>query len=237
MAYDPKDPADVKIVTDAVAAALEDAREEHETAIEGLKAKNKDLLTKLAKARTAGGEGSAEEVTRLENELETTQTTLRDTQSKLRTAERDLKAVTTERDTAARELETETAFGRNMVVENGLTAALTEANVAPEFMDAAKAMLSGKATVKEVDGKREAFADDKPLGEFVKTWAESDKGKVFVAAPNNAGGNAGESTPAGQAGSKKISEMNHVERTAHYNKVGEAEFARQVEAEKTPPAK
>ncbi len=233
MAYDPNDPADRKIVSDAVAEALEEARTEHEASVEGLKAKNRDLLTKLNRARTAGGDNSAEEVTRLEAELEKAQGELRTATSALRTAERDLKTVTGERDTANATLETETSFSRTMVVENDLTAALSEVNVAPQFLDGAKAMLAGGITVKEVDGKRKAFAGDKPLSEHVKEWAASDKGKAYVAAPANGGGNAGaDNTPAGQAGAKKISEMNMLERTAHYNKIGQFEFDRQVEAEK-----
>ncbi|CAB4131765.1 hypothetical protein UFOVP131_36 [uncultured Caudovirales phage] len=233
MAYDANDPADRKIVADAVAEALEEARTEHEADVEGLKNKNKDLLTKLNKARREGGEGSAEEVTRLESELETAQTALRDAQSKLRTAERDLKNVTGERDTANGALETERTTARNLVIENGLTAALTEAKVAPQFMDAAKALLAKDVTVKETDGKREAFVGDKPLGAFVSEWSQGDKGKHYVTAPANGGGGAGDNKPAGEAGSKKIGEMNLAERTAHYNKVGEAEFNRQLEAERT----
>ena len=51
MAYDPKDPADKKIVDKLIADAVE-AREaelaaEHDEAIKGLKDKNKELLAKV----------------------------------------------------------------------------------------------------------------------------------------------------------------------------------------------
>lgn len=232
MAYDPKDPADVKIVSDAVAEALENARDEHETEIEGLKTKNKDLLTKLSKARKDTGDGSAEEVTRLESELDTARTELATANSKARQLDRDLKAVTATRDTVTAELETERKAATGLVVENDLTAALTSVNVAPHLFDGAKALLGNGVTVKEVDGKRQAFVGDKPLGEHVKEWSLGDQGKHYVTAADNSGGNDGQHKPHNVPGNKKISEMNHVERTALLNTLGEVKFNERFTAEK-----
>lgn len=231
MAYDPKDPADVKIVSDAVAEALENAREEHEQEIQGLKTKNGELVTKLNKARKDGGDGSAEEVTRLEAELDANRTELNNAKREARQFERDFKAAAATRDTVMAELETERKAATGLVVENDLTAALTSVNVAPHLFDGAKALLGNGVTVKEVEGKRQAFVGDKPLGEHVKEWALGDQGKHYVTAADNSGGNDGQHKPHNVPGNKKISEMNHVERTALYNTVGEAKFNERVAAE------
>jgi predicted lipoprotein with Yx(FWY)xxD motif len=238
MAYDPNDPADKRIVDklikDAVDAALEEARTEHEAEVEGLRNKRTELLDKLKKARAGEGGGDTAEIDRLENELETVKGELRTATANLRQAKRDIETVTAERDTARQTAETEGTFARDLVIENGLTAALTEANVAPQFMPAAVALLKGQVEVKADDkGKRQAFASDKPLGEFVKEWAQGDQGKHYVAAPNNSGGGSG---GAGQGGgsAKKISEMSESERISHFNAIGKDAFEAQVQRESKP---
>jgi len=233
MAYDPNDPADKRIVDGLIAAALEAAQEEHEAEVTRLTSKNTELLGKLKNARNGGD--NAEEVTRLENELSEVQGKLRTAESELRTVKRDLQTVTGERDTARTSLETESTFARGMVVENGLTAALAEANVAPEFMEAARAMLAPSVTVKVDGDNRNAVIGDKPVLDHVKEWAASDKGKHFVKAPANGGGKTGDNNPANGGGAKKIAEMTESERTAHFRAVGQAEFDRQLAAEKAMP--
>jgi len=234
LAYDPNDPADKRIVDGLIAAALEAAQEEHEAEVTRLTSKNSELLGKLKNARNGGD--NAEEVSRLENELSETQGKLRTAEGDLRTVKRELATVTGERDTAVTSLESESNFARSMVVENGLTAALVEANVAPEFMEAARAMLEKSVTVKVEGDNRNAVVGDKSVLDYVKDWAASDKGKHFVKAPANGGGNTGDNNqPANGGASKKIAEMNEAERVAHYNAVGKAAFDQQVEAERALP--
>lgn len=234
MAYDPNDPADKAIVDGLIEEALEAEREKHEADIEGLKNKNKQLTDRLRKARSGDDSADTAEIDRLERELDESKAALRTAQSELRETNRKLKAAETERDTARTSLETESSFSRNMVVENGLTAALVEAKVAPHFMEAARALL-GKQVAVKVDGDNRTAVgpNDKPLGEFVKEWAASEAGKHYVAAPANGGGGANGSNPASGGGSKKISEMSESERTAHYNAVGQAAFDAQLESERT----
>lgn len=229
MAYDANDPADVAIVNGLVAAALATQAEEHEAEVTRLNNKNTELLGKLRKARDGD---NAEEVNRLETELTETQGKLRTAESELRTAKRDLATVTSERDTARTAHEAESNFARNMIVENGLTAALIEANVAPEFMEAARAMLAPSVSVKVEGENRNAVAGDKPVLDYVKEWATSDKGKHFVAASPNGGGATGETKKPGGGSGKKIGEMSEPERVAHFNAVGQVEFDRQLAAER-----
>ena len=217
MAYDPKDPADVAIVTAAVEAERERLTEEHEAEVERLKGENAKARQRLRDARNGtGDDASAAEITRLEADLATVQGELRTAQSNLRQATRDLQTATTERDTATRDLETERTFARDTLVNSSLTSALVEANVQPQFLEDVTASLSRGVTVKEVDGKRMAFVGDKPLGDYVKEWSQGDKGKHYVSAPNNGGGGA-QNPGNPQGGAKQLWQMNDAERVAAYN--------------------
>lgn len=229
MAYDPNDPADKAILDKAVKDALAAQAEEHETEIEGLRNKNTELLGKLRKARTEGGNESAGEVERLENELADTQGKLRKAESDLRTVRRELDTANQELGTTRQTLQTEQETSRNEFVQNRLTTELTSANVGSQFLEDVTASLARQVTVKEVDGKRQAFVGDKPLGEFIKEWSQGDKGKHYVVAPNNAGGNANGSGGNANGGAKKIYEMTEVERAEAY-RANPADFDRRVAA-------
>ncbi len=213
MAYDPNDPADKALFDKAIKEALAAQAEEHETEIEGLRNKNTELLSKLRKARTDGGSETSGEIERLENELSDTQSKLRKAESDLRTTRRDLDTATNELGTTRQSLQVEQETSRNEFVQNRLTSELSGVNVGSQFLEDVTASLSRSVTVKEVDGKREAFVGDKPLGEFVKEWSLGDKGKHYVTAPANGGGGA---NPPGspQGGAKKIHEMTEMERVA-----------------------
>lgn len=181
MAYDPKDKADLKIVADAVAAALAEAELEHEEAIAGLKAKNVELITKNKALKK--GEGDPEEVERLEKQIETLR-------GDAKTAEKTIKTLTRDRDTHKTAAELEGAAVKSLVVDNGLTAELVTVGVKKEFMPAVKKLLADKVELTTDGDKRTATVAGKPLSEFVKTWSQSDEGKHYVTAPANGGGNA-----------------------------------------------
>lgn len=215
MAYDPNDAADKKIVNDlikaAVATALEEQAEEHETELAGLKAKRTELLGKIKDLQQGkGGAEDAAEVTRLEGELAT--------------ATKEVKRLTKELNTATVELgevrasfETEKEQARNLLVDGGLTAALAANSVKPELADSVIALLKGRVEVKtNAKGEREAFVDGKPLGEFVKEWSQGDQGKHYVKAPNNGGSGAEQGQGGGQGAhqGKKLSELTEKERVA-----------------------
>ncbi len=186
MAYDPKDPKDVAIVEGLVEAALAEATTQFEADTAGLKAKNQQLLAKIAKG--ADGSADAGEVSRLEAEVETLT-------AKVKDSDKAIKTLTKERDTAAQGLESESAVTRKLLVDNGLTEALVAAKVAPQFLPAVKAMLAGQVTVKTDGENRLAVVGDKSLGDFVKDWSQGDDGKHYIAAPANGGSGA----PGGKA--------------------------------------
>lgn len=210
--YDANDPDTKAAVQAAITAALEAAQEEHDAEVERLKGKNNELLDKLKKARAGGDSATTGEIERLEREVEDSSSELRKAQTELRDAKRQLKDAERDRDAAKASLETETGFNRNLITENSLTAALAENNIAPQFLEAAKALIGKGVTVKEVDGERLAFVNDKPVSDYVKEWAASDAGKAFIKAPANGGGGANGTIPNGNSGAKKLADLSEPER-------------------------
>lgn len=178
MAYDASDPADKKIVADAVKAALEAQATEHEADVEGLKNKNKDLVTKLKKATE--GQPDAAEVERLEAQIETNKTELKAATKALKAAEAKLGEVSTE-------LTTERTNASKLLVDTSLTEALGKAKVAPEFMDAVKALLAPQVSVKIDGSEKKIMVGDKLLADHVTEWSQGDQGKVYVQANSNVG--------------------------------------------------
>lgn len=180
MAFDANDPADQKILEEAVTAA-----------VAKLDKKNKELQSELRKAKQ-GAEIDPADVERLERELETAT-------NQLAEANKQLKTVSKQAEDAAKALEGEKGYTSKLLVENGLNAALLESGVKnPAHVKAAAALIrtSGQIEIAAEGETRVAKINGKPLADFVKEWAGSDDGKAFVSAPNNAGGGA----PGGQQG-------------------------------------
>jgi predicted RNase H-like nuclease (RuvC/YqgF family) len=193
MAYDPKDPEDKKIVDklikDAVEAREAELETAHEEAVTGLKKKNKELLAK----NKAGEHGDPKEIEKLETDLEAANTTIRNMEKDKRKHERTINELTAERDGERKAI-------NQLLVDKGLTEALTANKVAPQFLPAAKALLQSRVTVKQDGEARTAVIGDKSLGDAVKEWSLGDEGKHYVAAPANGGGGApGGHTPQGGA--------------------------------------
>jgi hypothetical protein len=215
MAYDPNDAADKAIVQGLIDEALEAANEAHEAEVLRLTNKNSELLGKIKKLRTGNGDGANnDEIQRLETELEDTRTKLATAETAARDNKRALDKVTKERDEAAKARDSENQFSSNMLIENALTSALTEANVAPQFMEAAKALLSRGATVKVDGDNRTVVVNDKSIADVVKEFAAGDTGKHMIKAPANGGGGSNGANGGGNGGEKKLADMSQDERTA-----------------------
>lgn len=156
-----------------------------EKATAPLIAKKNELLTELKKAKK-GAEVDPADFERVETELEQAKAQLAD-------ATKQLKATGKAAEDAAKALAAEQAHTQRLLINDGLTQALTAAGVKdPMHLKAAAALIRDefKPGV-TVDGdNRFAVIGDKKLGDWVKEWAGSDAGKSFVAAPVNAGGGA-----------------------------------------------
>jgi hypothetical protein len=180
MAFDPNDPADKKILADAIAEATGK-----------LESKRDELIAELRAARKKG-EIDPKDYDRLESELD-------EVKGQLSDAQKAVKDAAKRAETAEKALTSEQAATQRLLIDNGLTAALTEAGVTnPIMLKAATALLRGEKIEIAVDGEtRVAKIGDKLLGDHVKAWAAGDEGKAFASAPNNGGGGAGGSGGGG----------------------------------------
>jgi hypothetical protein len=163
---------------------LEQAIEEATSAL--VKKKN-ELLAELKTARK-NAENSID-ADKLQDKIESLETE-RDTL--LKQQKENTKAL----ETATKLLESESGFTSKLLLDNGLTDALVKAGIAPQFLPAAKSLLSTQAKIIAEGDTRKAVIGDKELSAFVKEWTSSDEGKHFVQAPANGGGGAdGSKTP------------------------------------------
>lgn len=181
-AYDANDPADKKILKDAIDAALAEAETEHEQNITGLKDKNKELVKKLNKAQE--GKVDPQEVERLTEALEKSQ-------NDLKTLQKDHKKISTTLEETSKTLETDRESARKAYVDSSLTESLTAHKVPVALLGGAKALLASKVIVEDKDGTKLAKVGDKSLGDYIKEWSQGDEGKHYVAAASNGGGGAG----------------------------------------------
>lgn len=187
---------------EAIKAAVEEA-----TA--GLAAKNKELLAEVKEARKSRTI-DPKEIEDRDNEIEALK-------SQLGEAQKTVKLATTEADKAKKALEGAEGFTQKLLVDNGLTDALTKAGVTnPVHLKAAKSMLAGQVEIVADGDNRMAKIGDKDLAAAIGEWAKGDEGKFFVAATQNNGGGANGSNSSG-GNSKTVDRsqfdaMNHVQR-------------------------
>lgn len=174
MAYDANDPKDKEIVDALIAEATAP-----------LIAKRDELLTEKKRLQDQLKKGATDPaaIERLEGQIETLQ-------GQLEKATADVKDATKRASKAEKALETEIGFNRKLLVDNGLTDALTKANVASQFLPAAKALLASKVEIKTEGDQRKVMVGDKELGAYVTEWSQGDEGKHYVIAPKSGGGGA-----------------------------------------------
>lgn len=173
---------------------------------EALVSKKNELLSEVKKYKTAarGAEISITDYEELKSQLE-------ETKSALSKAEKTYKA---EIEKLTKNLGEKDGALQKYLIDGGLTDALAKAGVAPQFMDAAKALLRQQAAIKADDSGLQAVLGDKPMMDAIKEWAASDTGKHFVAAPRNSGGGAAGSQNGGTQ--KPFKDMTSEERTTLY---------------------
>jgi hypothetical protein len=177
-------------VKEAIKAAVEEATAP-------LIAKRDELLSEVKKARK-GQQIDPETVTALETQIETLK-------GELSTAQKAVKTANADAEKARKALEVSDGFTSKLLVDNGLTEALTKAGVTnPVHLKAAKSMLAGQVQIVADGESKVAKVGEKALAEFAAEWAKGDEGKHFVAAPANGGG--GSQGGGGAGGSEKLPE-------------------------------
>lgn len=169
---------------------LQSKLSELEAEKEAILSKNKEILGELKKLKQQTKEVDAEKYFAMADELET----LKDSYQKL---EKQYRADT---EKLTKGLSEKDSVLQKLIVDDGLTNALTKAGVKPEFLDATKAFLREKTALKQNGDKYEAIIADKPLNDYIGEWINTE-GKAFIAAPQNSGGGASGgngTTPSGK---------------------------------------
>ena len=214
--------ADVKAAIKAEADKLAAEKIEAETG--GLKSKNTELLDEV-KALKKKFEGiDPEEHKRLKGEKREKEDKESDPVQLRKRIEEEFTPKLTDAEKRAAEAEAKLAAN---TIDSQLTAALAEAGVAKEFLRAVKADLGSSRKVEVTDNG--VIVDGKPVGDFVKAWAQTD-GKAFIAAPDNAGG-GGKGGGGGGASTKKASEMNAAEKAEFIREKGSQAYREKVDNE------
>jgi len=141
----------------------------------------------------------------LRAELETMKATLAEKEKLLEDAARQ----STDKETLlTKNLNEEKAAVTRLLLDAGLTAELSKANVKPSLIGAAKALIKEKGVL-AVEGEgeirtavarvtRDGVERKQNLPDWVKEFLASDEGKEFIAAKENAGGGAGEHRASAQ---------------------------------------
>jgi hypothetical protein len=143
----------------------------------------------LAELRTQVEEIQAEK-TRVEEEKARASGDVEAVKTQLETKHaRELKARDDKIGTLEKQLE-------RLVIDNGLSAALTEVRIKPELAKGAAAMLRDGVEIKDEDGQPVAIKGGLPLLEAIKLWATSDEGKPYVLEGNSGGGANGGAKPS-----------------------------------------
>lgn len=184
-----------------------------ETATGGLAKKNQELLAELKEARKGRAIDPAE-LDRLQTKIDSLEVDLGNANKASKEQAKLLKQ-------AQDALASESGFTQKLLLDNGLTEALVKVGVANQFLPAVKAMFGTQAKI-IVDGDaRKAVIGDKELTEFVSSWATSDEGKHYIAAPSNGGGGA--SGGSGGSSGQKVWTRERFDAASHYER---SEFAK-----------
>jgi uncharacterized protein YoxC len=176
---------------------LENVKSAFDSEVQGLKAKNAELIGKIKRVRDTS-QDKPEKLYELEDELETVKSQLREGASKF---ERELKKALAEKEKLAAELTGRTEAYKRAEANRALTNALAGKVKDPILLKASLSMLSNGLEVLEESGNfkvgmktEKGFTD---LNDYVESWSQTEEGKRFVAAPTNSGGNANAPTLEG----------------------------------------
>lgn len=148
--------------------------------VEGLKAKNAELIAKNKKLQ-AGATIDPADYAALEAERD-------EWKGKAAEAKKAAdKAVKTAEEANKRATDIDSAYAGSLK-DAALTEALSKAGVTPALLKAAKALHGSALQVVDDNGARTVKAGDKALSDFITEWASTDEGKHFVAAADTQGG-------------------------------------------------
>jgi len=165
--------------------------EELQVLVEELKAekesmakKNQELLAEVKKERSKNKEIDADVYHRTLDELESVKAEKAKLESEVKLKAKDfekLSASLNEKDGAL----------QGLLIDQGLTQALTEAGVPAHLLKFVKADLKSQAKLQSDNGQYTALIGDKPLNDFIAEWKNADGKNVIIAPTNTGGGSQG----------------------------------------------
>ena len=109
------------------------------------------------------------------------------------------------------------------LIEDGLSTHLAKVGVRPEFIEASKALLRQKTSLKEENGAYQALLGDKPLTDGIAEWV-SGEGKHFIQASGGSGGGASGGGSHSGSENYKRSEMTHSQKGEYIAKNGQEAY-------------
>lgn len=81
-----------------------------------------------------------------------------------------------------------------------LNRAMAEAGIAKPFIPAVEALMQSRIKIEGTD----VYLDEKPVSQALKEWVQSEEGKYYVAAADNAGGGSNTSKASGDSAKKTM---------------------------------
>lgn len=199
-----KDKANKKAYDDAVAAAIDEAKQP-------LVAKNKELLGEVKALKTE----KAELETEVEELNETVSSKDKVGSEKWEKEKAKLEAKhNKEKTELATENEKLKSTVKKQLVDGGLKDQLLKANINPDDLPFVESFIKSNNTIEITDenGEQIAKVGDKKLSDFVSTWAASDTAKRFIKAPNNSGGGSNGSNTNGGVSQEDVAKMSPIEK-------------------------
>lgn len=168
----------------------EEIQKKIDDAVAGLKAKNAELLADIKKIKDEK-KSIAEALSETESEKKRIE---EETALKSGDIEKIKEQLNKKHQNELQKLTEQLANSQNslnsVMIDGGISDALSKANIAPAFVDAVKALFKTnyKPEVLNENGKVQAVIDGKSIQDFVTEWTQSDNGKHYVLARDNSGG-------------------------------------------------
>lgn len=160
-------------------AELEEQRKQNEA----MNAKNRELLDEMKAVKRKNSEIDIDAYHKALDKVDALEADNAKLQGEIKLKGKDLEKLTaslSEKDGAL----------QGLLIDQGLTQALTEAGVPANLLKYVKADLKSQAKLHGENGQYTAMIGDKPLNDFINEWKETD-GKNVIIAPNNSGGGGG----------------------------------------------
>lgn len=158
--------------------------EELKASNEAMASKNKELLAEVKKERSKNKEIDMDAYYKTLDELESVKSENAKLQGEIKLKAKDLEKLTSS-------LSEKEGALQGLLIDQGLTQALTDAGVPPSLLKYVKADLKSQAKLQGENGQYTAMIGDKPLNDFIAEWKDGEGKNVIIPPANSGGGSQG----------------------------------------------